>query len=97
MNNVPTDTDGLPGLRLETAASVTAREIITSHVKAFYHILRHDRAAGQSTAAAYIDGLAGVVALAVAGGHASKEDAIYHTVRSFKEALERDLQHLKKQ
>lgn len=90
------DKDGKPGLRIESAASVTLRDTIVAHMRAFSHVVRHDRAAGQSVVSTYIDGLAGAVALVIAGGHASKEDAIYETVRTFKDALERDLKHLQR-
>lgn len=85
------DKDGKPGLRIESAASVTLRDTIMSHFSIFGHVIKTDRAAGQSVVAAYIDGLAGATALVIAGGHASKEDAIYASVRAFKDALERDL------
>lgn len=89
------DTDGLPGLRIETASSVILRDLIKDFMAKFYSVIRKDRAAGQAVSAAFIDGLAGTMALIVAGGHASKEDAIYETVKRFKDCLERDLSHLR--
>lgn len=90
-----TDKDGQPGLRLESAASVTIRDTIRKHMAIFQAIIRHDRAAGQSTTAAYIDGLAGTMALVVAGGHSSKDEVLQATIRGLTAALDRDLKHLK--
>lgn len=82
------------GLRIESAASITARDMIEKHMHAFAHVVRTDRAASASTVAAYIDGLAAVVALTVAGGHGSREDVIEATVAKLREAIGRDLRHL---
>lgn len=87
------DNDGLPGLRIETASSVIAREWVREFFGKFQFVIRKDRAAGQAVSAAFIDALSGATALVIAGGHASKEDAIYQTVRAFKDAVERDLKH----
>jgi hypothetical protein len=89
--------DGKPGLRIESAASVTARDMIQKHVNIFAHVIRTDRAAGQSTVAAYVDGLAGVAALTIAGGHGSRADVIEATVARLREAIDRDLRHLARQ
>jgi len=89
------DKDGLPGLRVETAASFILRDMMQDYMAKFYVQIRTDRACGQAVSAAFIDGLAGATALVIAGGHASKEDAIYATVLAFKNALERDLSHLR--
>lgn len=91
-----TDTDGKPGLRIESAASVTARDMITKHLAVFGHAVRSDRAASQSTMAAYIDGLAGVVALTIAGGHGSKPDVTAAAMTKLMDAIERDLKHLRR-
>lgn len=89
-----TDKDGKPGLRIESAASVTARDMITKHVTVFSHVIKHDRAASQSVVAAYVDGLAGVTALAIAGRQGSRTDVIEATIAKLREAIDRDLQHL---
>jgi hypothetical protein len=91
-----TDTDGKPGLRIESAASVTARDMITKHIGVFMHVIRGDRAAGPSTAAAYVDGLAGVVALMIAGRHGSQEEVTEVTILQLRDAIKRDLQHLRR-
>lgn len=91
-----TDTDGKPGLRIESAASITARDMITRHLQTFAHVIRGDRAANQSTMGVYIAGLAGVVALTVAGGHGSKSDVVDAAVKALRDAIDRDLKHLRK-
>lgn len=85
-----------PGLRIESAASVTARDMFKQHMAAFAYVIRRDRTAGQSTAAAYIDGLAGVAALIIAGGHGSRADVIEATVKALREAIDRDLRFLER-
>lgn len=85
------------GLSIEAAASVTARDMIKQHLVAFGFAIRTDRVASQATVAAYIDGLAAVVALTVAGRHSSREDVLNATVAKLREAMDRDLKHLKVQ
>lgn len=87
--------DGKPGLRIESAASVTARDMIQNHMHTFAHVIRTDRAASQSTVAAYVDGLAGTVALTIAGGHGSRTDVIEATIKTLREAIDRDLRHVR--
>ena len=82
------------GLRIESAASVTAKDMITKHVAVFAHVIRTDRAANTSTVAVYIDGLAAVAALTIAGGFGSKDDITLTIVGKLTEAIERDLKHL---
>lgn len=86
--------DGKPGYRIESAASILARDMIQKHMAAFAHVIRLDRAAGQSVVAAYIDGLAAAAALTVAGGHSSRSEVIEATVKHLREAIDRDLKHL---
>lgn len=82
------------GLRFESAASIVARDVITKHVNMFAHVLRGDRIASQSTASAYVDGLAAVVALAIIGRFGSQAELTEATVKTLREAIERDLKHL---
>ncbi len=89
--------DARKGLRIESAASVVARDMIQKHVGTFAHVIRTDRAANRSTVAAYIDGLAGVIALTVAGGHGSRREVIDSTVAKLYEAIDRDLRRLARQ
>ena len=82
------------GLSIETAAGVTARDMIMQHMAAFALVIRRDRLAGRGTIAAYVDGLAGAIALVVAGQHGSREDVVSATIHSLREAIDRDLMHL---
>lgn len=82
------------GMSLETAASVLARDMITRHLAQFHHVIRADRLANASTSAAYIDGLAGVMALTVRGGHGSEQDVVDAVVTKLRECVRRDLHHL---
>lgn len=84
------------GLKIETAASVTLRDAIRQHMQSFYFVIRGNRASSQAVVAAYIDGLAGAVALTIASGHGSKEDIVNATVTKLREAVDRDLRHLER-
>jgi len=64
-------------------------------MQSFAFTIRTNRRAGQSVTAAYVDGLAGAMALVIAGSHGSKEDIINATVTKLREAVDRDLRHLK--
>lgn len=90
------DKDGKPGLRIESAASVTLRDTIAKHMEIFSHVIRADRVAGQSVTAAYVDGLAGAAALVIAGGHGSKDEVTGQLVTLLRTCIERDLRHLRK-
>lgn len=89
-------TDGKPGLRIETAASVIARNFMADHLKQFRHVLLRDRAAGQTVALEYANGLAGTMALVIAGGHGSKEEVLHQMMQKLREYVDRDLQYLRK-
>ena len=82
------------GLKIEHAAGVILRDAIRKHMAAFAYTIRRGRHVGQDVVAAYIDGLAGAMALTIAGGHGSREDVLYATLTKLREALDRDLQHL---
>ena len=82
------------GLKIESAAAVTLRDAIRQHMQNFYFTIRTSRLAGQAVVAAYVDGLAGAMALTIASGHGSKEDIINATVTKLREAVDRDLRHL---
>lgn len=84
-----------PGLSIESASSVIARDMIQKHMHAFAHVIRCDRVAGQSTAAAFIAGLAGTLALVIAGGHGQSRDEVLDAAcKTLREAVNCDLQHL---
>lgn len=82
------------GLRIESAASVLARDAIHNHLAQFALVVRRDRAAAQSTVTEYVNGLAGVVALSIAGGHGSREEIIEATIKQLREFIDRDLFHI---
>ena len=84
------------GLKIEHAAGVTLRDAIRKHMAAFAYTIRRGRHVGQDVVAAYIDGLAGAMALTIVGGHGSREDILYATLTKLREAVDRDLQHLGK-
>lgn len=86
--------DGKPGLRMESASSVVARDMVQKHLSTFQHVIMADRVAGQSTAAAYIDGLAGCLAYVVVGQHEDRTQVVETAIKTLREAIERDLRHL---
>lgn len=97
MTDIQTDpTDGKPGLRIETAAAVVARNTIHNYMSHYALTIRRDRAAGQGATAAFIDGLSGAMALVVAGGHASRDEVLAATCKKLSDALNRDLAHMDK-
>ena len=83
------------GLRIETAVGVMARDMIRKHLEASAFTIRVNRRTGQDAVAAYVDGLAAVMALTITGDHGSKDDVINATVTKLREAVDRDLRHLK--
>lgn len=84
-----------PGLSIEAAASIMARDLIQQHLARFQFVIRGDRATGQQVVAAYIDGLSGAMALVIAGGKASKEEVTKQVEKKLAESLVRDLGHMK--
>lgn len=83
------------GLKIEAAAGILARDMMRKHMQNFAFKIRTNRHAGQDAVAAYIDGLAGVMALTIAGDHGSKDDVVNATITKLREAVDRDLRHLK--
>lgn len=83
-----------PGISIESAASTTLKDTIKQHFQVFAHVIRGDRVASQSVTAAYISGLAGTVALSIAGGFVSREEAEKLVMEKFRNQLTEDLQHL---
>jgi len=84
----------MDGLSIETAAGVVARDMIRQYMEQFAFRVRRSRPASQQVVAAYVDGLAGAVALTIAGGHGSKEDVVNATIAKLRESIDRDLTHL---
>ena len=91
-----TDTDGKPGLRIESAASVLLRDTIHKYFAQFALVIRRDRTAGASVVGEFRNGYAGAIALLVAGGHASREDVVNAEIAKLREYIDRDLAHLRK-
>lgn len=84
------------GLRIESAAGITLRDAIRNHMQIFAMVVRTDRRCGQDVVAAYVDGLAGAMALTIVGGHGSTGEIVNATVKKLREAVDRDLQYLGK-
>jgi hypothetical protein len=84
------------GLKIDHAAGVVLRDAIRKHMSTFAFSIRYSRIASASVVAVYVDGLAGAIALTIAGRHASKEDVVNATLAKLREAIDRDLQHLGK-
>lgn len=84
------------GMKIETAAGVMLRDEIRRHMAAFAHVIRTNRHTGQDIIGAYISGLTAAMALAIAGGHASKEDIVNATLTKLRQVLDEDLQYLGK-
>lgn len=82
------------GLKVEHAAGIIARNAISKYMENFAFIIRGSRHASQSAVAAYIDGLAGVMALTIAGKHGSRDEVLNATITKLREAVDRDLMHL---
>jgi hypothetical protein len=91
-----TDTDGKPGLRIESAASVLLRDTIHRYFAQFALVLRRDRMAGVSAVTEFRNGYAGAIALVIAGGHASRDDIINAEIAKLREYVDRDLAHLRR-
>lgn len=83
---------------LETSESALAREVardwIKNYVAAFAPSVMRERATARAASAAFIDGLAGIVALSIAGRHGSEVEVIEATMTSLRNAISRDLTHL---
>ena len=83
-----------PGFRIETAASVIARDLVTDYMARFALTIRRDRAASQAVVAVFIDALSGAMALTIAGKHGSREEVERLVAAKLRDALDRDLGHL---
>lgn len=75
-------------------ARAMARDWLTNYVAAFATSIRRERSTAQTASAAMVDALASVAALAIAGGHGSKEEIVEATVTSLRNSIDRDLAHL---
>lgn len=88
-------TESQTGLRLETGASILARDMIADYLKTFAHVIQRDRAAGQSASIEFVNGLSGVAALIIAGGHGSRQEVEQQLISKLLEYIARDLRHLR--
>lgn len=75
-------------------ADTVARDWLRNFMRSFAPSIRKERASARIATAVFVDGLAGTVALAIAGRHGSKDEIIEATIQSFREAVDRDLKHL---
>lgn len=82
-------TDGKPGLRIETAASVMAADMMAKHLATFKHVIQKDRHSGAAVVAAYIEGLACVVALTIAGKHGSYWEVLAATEQRLRDEVDK--------
>ena len=95
IRDVPTDPrDGLPGLSVETAAHVILRDKIKRHLTEYSDAIMRDRKTGANAVAAFVDGLAGTMAMCVISGQVSRDDCLAATVHALRKALDRDLLQL---
>jgi hypothetical protein len=84
------------GLKIETAAGVTLRDAIRKHMASFALTISENRYTGGAVIMAYVDGLAGAMALAIAANHGSKEEIVNATLVKLRDSLDRDLWYLGK-
>jgi hypothetical protein len=77
--------------------ALVLRDMITQYFGFYALAVRRDRTAGRDAVAALIDGLAGAMALQVAGGHGTREEIEAATIERLRTCLQRDLQHLARQ
>ncbi len=75
-------------------ASKVARDWLFSYVKSFAPSIRRERATSQAVSAVFIDGLAAVTAFTIAGRHGGKDEVIEATMKSLREAIDRDVMYL---
>lgn len=87
--------DGKPGLRIETAAGITAIDMMAKHIAAFQFVIKKDRLAAQTTTAAYIEGLAAVLALTIAGRHGSYWEVMSLSEQRLREEVDKVLTKLR--
>jgi hypothetical protein len=92
---VTKDEWGNPGLKLESASAVVAKDMMAHHLGQYSLVIRGDRRCGQDTAGAYISGLAGVLALNIAAGHGSREEIEKAAIEKLRECITRDLHYIK--
>jgi hypothetical protein len=75
-------------------ANEVARDWLKNYMASFAPMIRQERATSQAAAAAMVDALSGVVALTIRGWHGTKDEVVEATIKSLREAIDRDLRHL---
>ena len=75
-------------------AEAAGRDWIKNYMKSFAPSIRSERATSRVASALFIDGLAGVLALTIAGRQGSEQQIVDATIASLRDAVKRDLRHL---
>jgi hypothetical protein len=75
-------------------AKTVGRDWVKEYMKSFAAQIRTERTTSQAASALFIDGLAGVLALAIAGRQDSEEQIVDAAIASLRDAVKRDLRHL---
>ena len=83
------------GLKIQTAAGVMARHWVGQFFSQFGIVIRYDRHAARTVIAAFVDALAGAAAYAIQGRHGTEEEITEATVNQLRDAIKRDLKHLR--
>jgi hypothetical protein len=75
-------------------ADTVGRDWLRSFMKSFAKYVLAERATSRVASALFIDGLAGILALAIAGRHDSEEQIMDAAITALEHAVARDLRHL---
>lgn len=70
------------------------RDYVRKHMAQFQPTIRNNRATSQAVVAAYVDGLAGAVALTIAGRQGFRTEVIEATIKLLRDCIDRDLKVL---
>jgi hypothetical protein len=74
-------------------ADKVARDWLKNYMAYFAPSIQRERATSQAASAVFIDGLAAVTALTIAGGHGNRDEVVTATIKSLRDAIDRDLKH----
>jgi hypothetical protein len=75
-------------------ADTVGRDWLKIFMKSFAPYIRSERATSRVTSALFIDGLAGVLALTIAGRHDCERLVVESAIVALRDAVKRDLRHL---
>jgi hypothetical protein len=75
-------------------AETVGRDWLKIFMKSFAPFIRSERTTSQVASALFIDALAGVLALTIAGRQDSEQQIVDATIASLRNAVKRDLRHL---